>query len=152
MSDKTESYADILKEGKPLVAFTRGSSMKPLLREGKTSVFIEPVSRELKRGDIPLYLRYDGRYQLHRIIKVNDDHYLIRGDNCIDSEKVSKDKVLGVVTEIYRNGKIIKITDPLYLIYVNIWMAAAPVRILIYSILRSVKKVIKYILRPARGG
>ena len=54
-----------------------GDSMMPLLRNRRDTVKIIPVSGRLKKYDLPLYKRPDGKYVLHRIVKVKKDHYEI---------------------------------------------------------------------------
>ncbi len=117
MNDYT-SYEAQLNEGKTLTCFTVGDSMEPLLYNRKTHVFLRKAEGTLKRNDIPLYRRPTGEYVLHRIIRVGKDCYYIRGDNRVGLETVPKDWVLGVVTQIYRNGKYISVTDPGYRLYV----------------------------------
>ena len=56
-----------LREGKTCVSTTVGDSMEPMLRNRKDTVIIKPVSGKLKRYDLPLYRRPDGKYVLHRI-------------------------------------------------------------------------------------
>ena len=117
MSEYT-SYEEQLNAGNTVTSFTVGDSMEPLLYNRKTHVFIRKVDRELRRNEIPLYRRPTGEYVLHRIIRVGKDHYYIRGDNRVGLEEVPKDWILGVVTQIYRNGKYISVTDPGYRLYV----------------------------------
>ena len=54
--------------------------------------------------------------------------YQTRGDNCIGSEYVSQESVLGVVSEIYYKNKTVKVTDKNYNQYVKIWMNTYPLR------------------------
>lgn len=116
MNDYT-SYEEQLNAGKTVISYTVGDSMEPLLYNRKTHVFIRKAEGTLKRNDIPLYRRPTGEYVLHRIIRVGDDCYYIRGDNRVGLETVPKDWVLGVVTQIYRNGKYISVTDFGYRMY-----------------------------------
>lgn len=85
-------------------SLTMGVSMRPMLRQERDIVVIEPVTRPLKKNDVPLYRRknYD-LLVLHRILEVREDCYVIRGDNTYKKEYVPKDYVLGVLTGFYRN-------------------------------------------------
>ncbi len=138
MSEFT-SFEEQLNAGKTVTSFTVGDSMEPLLYNRKTHVFIRKVDRELRRNDIPLYRRPTGEYVLHRIIRVGKDHYYIRGDNRVGLEEVPKDWILGVVTQIYRKGKYISVTDPGYRLYVFFWNFTYPVR----RVYRSIKARLK---------
>ena len=98
---------------------TVGYSMYPLLRDRRDNIVVRPCNGRLKKYDVPLYKRGD-EYVLHRIIKVLPDGYVICGDNCIRKEYGIKDEnILGVLTEIYRNGKKIDMNGFGYKFYVR---------------------------------
>jgi len=87
---------------------TRGLSMHPMLRHHKDVVVIVPVTRPLKKYDIPLYMTtYKDDLVLHRILKVRENDYVIRGDNTYFYEYIPKENVIGVLKEFYRDGKYI---------------------------------------------
>ena len=127
---------DELQAGRSVISFTSGVSMEPLLHDKRkknaTHVLIVPVMGTCHVGDMPLVLMRDGRYILHRIIRVDEKEgkifYLTRGDNCVGSEYVSQDFVYGVVKEIYYKNKTVKVTDKKYKRYVKIWMSSYPIR------------------------
>lgn len=136
MNKECTNLREELLSGKPVILFTTGTSMQPLLydkqKKHATHVLVEPVSGTLAKGDLPIIQLDDGRYMIHRIIQVGenngDDYYVTRGDNCVGSERIKKEAVFGVVTEIYRKGKTIKVTDKGYLCYVKIWTFLYPMR------------------------
>ena len=61
-----------LSQGKSVRFSPRGTSMLPLLRQGKDQVILSPVIGKLHRFDLPFYQRDDGQYVLHRIVKAGD--------------------------------------------------------------------------------
>lgn len=130
--NETETIRQRLEQGLPAATYTRGVSMRPLLYQGKTHVILEPLSRELHPGELPIYLRPDGVYVIHRLIRIEENCYYTRGDNCMHGEKIPKDWVIGVVTEIYRKGKNIPVTSRGYRIYVAVWNAIFPLRWVYY--------------------
>ena len=79
------------------VVQTVGVSMEPLLHGRKSSVVLAAKQGPLQVRDVVLYRRPAGEYVLHRVVKVLDGAYLIRGDNCIGSETVPAAQVLGVM-------------------------------------------------------
>ncbi len=111
-----------------------GCSMQPLMYGGKCSVIVEKPTNPLRPNDLPVYLRTDGAQVIHRIIRVGQDCYYIRGDNCLGLEVVPKEQVVGVVTKIYKNGRYISMDDPAYRCYVAIWNAIFPLRALFYRL------------------
>ena len=136
MNKELTRIKDELAAGKPVISFTSGVSMEPLLHDKRkknaTHVLILPVQGICKIGDMPLVFMNDGRYILHRIVRVDEKagkiFYQTRGDNCIGSEYVSQEAVLGVVSEIYYKNKTVKVTDENYNRYVKVWMKLYPIR------------------------
>ena len=84
---------------------TVGDSMEPLLHNRKSTVVIEKKRRSLKQYDVVLYRRPTGEYVLHRIVKVLDGKYLIRGDNRIWKETVPEEWIIGVMTGFFRTER-----------------------------------------------
>lgn len=82
---------------------TVGSSMEPLLHNRKSTVVIAAKQGRLNRYDVALYCKPTGEYILHRVIKVLDGSYLIRGDNCVWDEIVPDEQIIGVMTAYYPN-------------------------------------------------
>ena len=95
-----------------------GNSMEPMLHNRESVVVIECFDGILKRGDIPLYKRPNGEYVLHRILRVRERDYIIRGDNCLRKEIIPHEMVIGVTTGFYKNGTKIPLTDEKYRRYV----------------------------------
>lgn len=81
-----------------------GMSMMPLLNQHTDSVRLVAVTRPLVKYDIPLYVRPGGEYVLHRIVKVCDGYYVIRGDNTDYTEIVPFDWVVAVADGCSKNG------------------------------------------------
>lgn len=121
------TFEDILARDGRLVYKTRGVSMLPMLHQERDLVIIEVPKGRLKKYDVALYKRGDNTV-LHRVIHVNADSYLIRGDNTYALEKVPDSAVIGVLTSFVRKGKRTKATNPLYKCYVRIWNLLYPLR------------------------
>ena len=95
-----------------------GVSMLPLLHQHKDIVVIKKADGRLKKYDVALYKMPDGRYILHRILKVREKDYIICGDNCIRREYGITDRnIIGVMTEYIRNGKPHSVNDAGYRLY-----------------------------------
>ena len=98
-----------------------------MLRQNRDLVIIQvPVSR-LKKYDVALYRRGKD-YVLHRVIGVEGDHYLIRGDNTYAVEHVPDSAVIGVLTGFVRKGRQYSASDRHYLRYARLWNAIYPLR------------------------
>lgn len=125
------TFESLLARDGYLVYKTRGVSMEPMLHENRDLVIIQaPVSR-LQKYDVALYKRGDA-YVLHRVIGVEKDHYLIRGDNTYRIERVPDSAVIGVLTSFRRKGKEITTKSRGYILYTRLWQALYPIRALCF--------------------
>lgn len=133
MSNRTPALEEQVRSGRPVVSFTVGDSMEPLLHNRSTRVVICKTARPLHPGELPLYRRPDGQFIMHRIIRTDDSHYYTRGDNRCGLETVPREWVLGVVTEIYRGKRHFSVNHPLYRAYVAVWNGIYPLRWFVYK-------------------
>jgi signal peptidase I len=93
-----------------------GTSMNPLLYQGRDFVFIEKPKFPLEIGDIPLYRRDNGAFVLHRIVAKGVSGYTLTGDNqFILEEGITDSHIIGVVTSMCIDGKMIGVNDPEYI-------------------------------------
>ena len=137
MSEKTMRLEQLmplimeqLNRGESVTFFPRGTSMLPMLRQGRDSVVLSPLPRQLKKYDLPLYRRDDGAYVLHRIVQTGETYTCI-GDNQFEFETgLEYRQMIAVVTAFTRGGREIKTTDPFYRLYCRFWVASRPVRYL----------------------
>ena len=77
-----------------------GVSMLPFIKGGKTLVTIEKYTGNAKLYDIVFYTREDGKYVLHRIVKMYDDGYGVCGDNLWWVEKVNEEQIFAILREV----------------------------------------------------
>ena len=113
-----------------------GYSMLPTLRPGRDRVFICKAELPLRKFDIPLYQRDNGRYILHRVVSVRKDGtYRCRGDHQIVTEQpVRPDQIIAVVAAIERSGRRIPATSYSYRLYVRVWHLIYPIRYVLAGI------------------
>lgn len=106
-----------------------GSSMYPTLRHHKDVVFLTPVKRELKRGDLILYQRLSGQYILHRIVsRPKDGKFICAGDNQWEKEPVEATQVVALVDGFLRRGKKYSERHFGYRLWVGSWIVLFPLR------------------------
>lgn len=130
MNKEEKRIQEELCAGRSVIVATTGVSMEPLLhdrqKKNATHVLIVPHTGLCQVGDMPLVLVEDGRYILHRIIRIGEREgklqYITRGDNCLSGEVVAPEQVLGIVQEIYYANKTLRVTDKRYRFYVWVWM------------------------------
>ena len=106
----------------------RGISMLPMLRQGKDTVELAPLPEKLKKYDLPVYQYPSGKYVMHRVVEVKEDHYICLGDNLTDLERVYHDQMIGVVSAFKRGNRRIRVDAPGYWIYCRVWVAIFPIR------------------------
>lgn len=117
------TYEEQLDLHGQLVYTNVGDSMMPLLRENRDLMVITRKNPgRMKKYDAILYRRPDGKYIMHRILKVRKDDYILCGDNRWQRETgVKDDWILGVLTAVIRDGKEISVEDWRYRLYVHLW-------------------------------
>ncbi len=96
----------------------RGTSMLPLLREGRDSVLLVKP-QNLKKRQICLYRRPNGAFVLHRILAFDKQkNPVFCGDNQTKKEYgITKDNVIAVVSAVYRGEKRVNVTAVSFRLY-----------------------------------
>ncbi len=140
---KKTSFEEYINEHGSITYKNKGTSMLPLLREGKDLFTIEKKSKNrCKTGDVILYRSKDGKYLLHRIIKVRNNDYVILGDNCINREYgITDEDIIGVMNSFVRDGKEHNIEDKTYKIYRFLILNTIDMRILIKKMIGKLRKL-----------
>ena len=113
MSEHTTIERELSERGLGIFQ-TVGDSMEPLLHDRSTSVVIAKKEGRLRPYDVALYHRPGGAYVLHRVVKVLEGAYIIRGDNRIYNETVPEDWIIGVMTGFYMGNRLISCEDQSY--------------------------------------
>lgn len=118
----------LLKNGE-FKFYPSGTSMLPFIREGKDQVFLSKLPEKLKKYQIVLYKRKNGEFVLHRIVKIKNGYYVMRGDHQYISENgIKREQMLGIVSRIIRDDKEI-VTDSLkYRLKSAVWVETCFIR------------------------
>lgn len=110
--------AEQIRAGGTVRFMPKGTSMLPLIHQGKDTVVISPVKGRLKKYDVPFYRRDDGHFVLHRIVGEKDGKYILCGDNQYVREYgICHEHIIGVLTEVHTPDRIIRVTDKSYIRY-----------------------------------
>lgn len=91
--DKIKVINIISKQGKLFEITVNGTSMLPLIKN-EAIVSIKRMST-YKKGDIILYKYLNEGMLLHRIVRINKDKYICKGDNCYRLETIDNDQIFG---------------------------------------------------------
>lgn len=140
------SYEDYIDKYGSLTYTNVGTSMLPLIRQGRDMFVVQKKGLErCKKGDIVLYRRPPDKYVLHRIVQVRPDDYVILGDNCIAKEYgIRDDDIIAVMTGFVRDGKQHSVKDIGYRFYSVLWMCIAPLRTTVKKALLKIKHLTKH--------
>ncbi len=111
---KSDYKTELLKNG-ALAFVPGGNSMWPTLKHRGQSVIVLPKTQKLKRFDVALYQRADGKFVLHRVMQPTEYGYIICGDSQFALEKVLEEQVFGVMSGFYRGKKYIECSDIKYI-------------------------------------
>lgn len=130
-----ELLRGILSEGRDVSLTVTGNSMAPFLIGNRDRVLLSPVRRPLKRGDIALFQRTDGKYILHRICRVyrnketGKSQYYFIGDNQTEIEgPIEEDQIFSLIMSVERKGKQIQEGDFWWLFFQHLWLDFIPLR------------------------
>lgn len=125
----------------------KGTSMLPMLRQGRDSVVLSPLPERLKPYDLPLYRRTDGQFVLHRVVKAEETYTCI-GDNQYQLETgLRHEQMIAVVTAFVRGGREHSVEEWGYKLYCRLWNYSRPAR---YVWLRC-KGIVKTVLKRIFG-
>lgn len=136
MIDLYPLMQEILSSGGSFALTVTGSSMFPFILGGRDQVTLSPITRPLKKYDLPLYRRRDGAFVLHRIVRVEKDgSYTCCGDHQWALEKgLEADQMIAIATAFVRKGKQITNRNILYKIYRVIWTGIIPLRPYLFAL------------------
>lgn len=129
----TESYLNavcrMLSTGaKQVPVPVQGTSMRPFLGNGDF-VFLDAVDSPVKKGDIILFRRANGRYILHRVYKVKKQGtFLMLGDGQLVTEPIVREQMMGRVVRVTRRGKTEAPGSFVWWFFASPWRILAPWR------------------------
>lgn len=119
---------DIIFEHGYYITKPKGSSMFPMIKPGSGEVCIVKADSVLK-NDVILYKRKNGKYVLHRVLKIIDDEFVCCGDNQWEPEYgVTRDMIIGKLDSWYSGDKKRTVKDKDYLRYVKFWCKSLALR------------------------
>jgi phage repressor protein C with HTH and peptisase S24 domain len=101
-----ELLTAVLNRGAPFRFQANGFSMFPFIRDGDV-LTIMPKANRLRLGDVVVFVNpYNDRLTVHRVVGIDQNNYLIRGDNCPESDgTISYADILGCVTRVEHHGR-----------------------------------------------
>ena len=119
----------MLNEGHTVTLRLKGFSMRPFLEDGRDKALLtKPVNPKV--GDPVLAEVGPKHFVLHRIISIQGDDVVLRGDGNLGTEQCKLKDVQGAVIGFYRKGReALDRTDGLkWRIYSWFWTRLFPIR------------------------
>ena len=129
MEDLLPIIREVIDSGGEFRLFPRGTSMLPLLREGKDSVILTAPSVP-RRLQVYFYRRADGSFVLHRCMQIERDGTLVFcGDNQLSLERgIPPTALIAQMSAFYREDHRVSTAQFRY----RLWVRLHSVRLLRY--------------------
>lgn len=121
LDDLMPLFRERLAAGRKVKFSPRGTSMLPMLRQGKDTVILSPLPEKLKKYDLPLYQRRDGKYILHRVVEAGQTYTCIGDNQFIFEHGLTHDQMIALVTGFTRCGREYTVEDWRYRLYCRFW-------------------------------
>ncbi len=142
MYDLMPLFKEQLENGKKVQFAPSGISMRPMLDDKVDQVYLEKATKEnVRKKDVVLFQSDNGAYILHRIIKLDEQGFVTRGDhNYYNDKKQSYDKLIGKLYQFQHKGKKHSVCGLSYKMYVLIWLGSYLPRKMLMLIKQKIKK------------
>lgn len=144
-SEIADFMREVFESGGAFRFAPTGTSMLPLLREKRDTVLLLPPPtppEKIKKYDVILYRRQDGKVVLHRVVGFDGDFLCLCGDGQTHIERgVAREAVLGVLCSMTRGKKDISVNAPAYRVYSVLWVALRPVRRVFRALLSRARRL-----------
>ena len=137
-------FEELLAAGQTVRFSPKGSSMLPMLREGRDSVVLRSALKGLKKYDVALYRRDNGDYVLHRIVAVGQTYTCIGDNQYIYEPGLRRDQFIAVVTGFTRAGQEHTVTESGYWLYCRIWHYSRGLRHFLLRAVRWTRRHLKW--------
>lgn len=132
-----------LAAGQSVRIYPRGTSMLPMIVQGRDSVVLSPLPDKLKKFDLPLYQRANGQYVLHRVVKVGETYTCLGDNQFVVETGLSHGQMIAVVTSFSHNGKEYSANCSSYRAYRAFWFATRHIRRVWRGAKRRIKRLLK---------
>lgn len=132
-----------VQAGQDVTLTVTGNSMRPLWYHLQNTVTLTGCDPDqLKKGDVPLYRRTNGKYVLHRIVRVHEKTLDLAGDGQSYIETgIEKNQVLAVVKRFTRRERVYTVQHIGYRLYSWLWLWLLPIRKYLFALYSKLKRV-----------
>lgn len=115
----------ILGDGETFVLSVTGRSMLPLLGRGDDKIVLRRISADEDIcGRIAMFRASNGHIIIHRVIRIEGDDVILKGDgNIVQEERCSRGEIIAVVERVlYSNGEIAECNSWQWRLNERLWL------------------------------
>lgn len=130
---------NLLNEGHTVTLRLRGFSMRPFLEDRRDKALLKKAENP-QVGDAVLAEIAPGHFVLHRIISIEGEKVVLRGDGNLGTEECRLGDVKGVAIGFYRKGRDVAdmTTEKKWRAYSFVWTRLFPIRRYLLAIHRRI--------------
>ena len=145
LSDAIEVIEEVLATGGEFRMYPRGTSMLPLIVQGRDSVVLKR-NKEIpaRKNDIAFYRRTNGQFVLHRVMKIEKDGtYTMCGDHQLTLERgIEAEQIIAYVSALYKDQRKVNLHSFRHSLYLLFWNRLL-LRRLVLGVVRRLSKIKK---------
>lgn len=129
-----KNYLDKIKDdiaaGSTHRIVAKSNSMQPFIVRGRDELILQQTDKHsFKKGAILLAELGSVNHVLHRLVKIEGDNLVLRGDaNLNRTELCGRNDIIAEVVTVVRNGKLIKKGSPGWNFYRYFWPSSTLLR------------------------
>ena len=116
-----------LSSGNSVRIHPYGTSMLPMLRQGKDSVVLSKI-QEPKKYDVILYQRKNGQYVLHRLVGIGEDYTFLGDNQFVHEHGIEREQMIAYVSSFYRGDREVSVKKASYKLYCRLWYGSRGIR------------------------
>lgn len=116
----------IIGDGETFILSVTGRSMLPLLGRGDSKIILRRVSKDEDiYGRIAMFRVPNGHIVIHRVIRIEGDDVILKGDgNIVQEERCPRSEIIAVVEQVlYSNGDIVECRSWQWRVKEQIWLS-----------------------------
>lgn len=120
-----DNIEHLVAVGESFELHVKGYSMLPMLGYGDDIIIVRRVDAEESIvGRIAMFRGMRGQIIVHRVLSVEKERVVLRGDgNIIQTEECQRDEIIGVVDKVRReSGKVVDCTTPKWRRRERLWL------------------------------
>lgn len=121
-----DNIEHLVAVGESFELHVKGYSMLPMLGYGDDIIIVRRVDTEESIvGRIAMFRGMRGQIIVHRVLSVENERVVLRGDgNIIQTEECQRGEIIGVVDKVRReSGKVVDCTTPKWRRRESLWLS-----------------------------